>query len=801
MKHFFWALIFALLPYFSAAQVVTVLDFQSSLPLSNVRISGEDKSTSILTDAHGQADLSSLAGEEVLHFYLTGFGSEEFTREALGQQLYVVHLFPGAISLDQVVVVASRWSQDERETPAHVATITPRDIAIQNPQTAADLLGSSGQVFIQKSQQGGGSPMIRGFATNRVLIAVDGVRMNTAIFRSGNVQNVINLDPLAVEQTEVLFGPGSIMYGSDAIGGVMSFHTLTPTMAIGADPLVSGQGLMRVASANNELTTHFDVNVGWKKWAMVSSFSHNRFDDLKQGSYGPTDYLMPYVVQRQDSMDHVLVNDDPRRQIPSAYDQTNLMQKVRFRPNPHWNMVYAFHYSTTSDYGRYDRHSRTRNGLPRYAEWYYGPQEWLMNQVTINHDYKTAAYDHVVVRLAQQHFEESRIDRGLNNDMRSVRIERVGAWSASLDAEKELGASHKLFYGVEAVVNDVHSIGRDISVSTGRQSQGPSRYPQATWNSYAAFLRHQWRVAENVLLVGGVRYNQYQLDAQFDTVFYPLPFTTAAVNDGALTGSVGMVWTPDETWTFSLNGSTGFRAPNVDDMGKVFDSEPGAVVVPNPGLRAEYAYSGDLGIAKVFGKAVKLDVSGFYTLLQHAMVRRDFELDGRDSILYDGEMSKVQAIQNAAQASVYGVQAGVEVKLISGFGCKGRVNYQRGHEVLDDGSTSGLRHAAPLFASTHVTYQVKKLSLDVYGIFNDEVSFTELPQEEQGKTEIYALDDQGRPYAPMWYTLNFKAHYHINETFSLSGGVENITDQRYRPYSSGLSGAGRNVIMALRIQF
>src|SRR5690554_4055415 len=106
-----------------------------------------------------------------------------------------------------------------------------------------------------------------------------------------------------------------------------------------------------------------------------------------------------------------------------------------------------------------------------------------------------------------------------------------------------------------------------------------------------------------------------------------------------------------------MNASTAFRSPNVDDIGKVFDSEPGAVVIPNPELRAEYAYNAEIGMATVLWKAVKLDLTGYYTLLDHALVRRDFTLNGQDSILYDGELSQVQAVQNAAIARVYGVQA------------------------------------------------------------------------------------------------------------------------------------------------
>ena len=129
-------------------------------------------------------------------------------------------------TMDEVVLSANKWEQRVSEVPNHILKISRSTILQNNPQTTADLLQQAGPVFVQKSQLGGGSPMIRGFATNRVLLVVDGVRMNNAIYRSGNLQNVISIDPLALENAEVILGPGSVIYGSDAIGGVMDFHTL-----------------------------------------------------------------------------------------------------------------------------------------------------------------------------------------------------------------------------------------------------------------------------------------------------------------------------------------------------------------------------------------------------------------------------------------------------------------------------------------------------------------------------------------------------------------------------------------------
>jgi hemoglobin/transferrin/lactoferrin receptor protein len=251
----------------------------------------------------------------------------------------------------------------------------------------------------------------------------------------------------------------------------------------------------------------------------------------------------------------------------------------------------------------------------------------------------------------------------------------------------------------------------------------------------------------------------------------------------------------------SANLATAFRSPNVDDMGKVFDSEPGAVVVPNPDLEAEYAYSADLGVAKVFGDTVKIDLTGYYTSLENAMVRRNFALNGEEYILYDGVLSRVQAIQNAAVANVCGIQAGIELKLPAGFSFFSSLSSQDGEEELDDGSVSPSRHAAPWFGVSRLSYEDAKLSLQLYALYQGEFRHEDLAEEEKAKTEIYALDADGNTYAPGWHTLNFKAMYRLSDYWRVSAGIENLTDQRYRPYSSGISGPGRNFVLSFSAIF
>lgn len=799
MKHIL--LCFATTIYIVAnAQTITIKNTQNE-PLEMATISSHTPNLSVATNKDGKAEIAAFKGVQKIEIRMLGYETLKTSYQKLSDKNFNILLNELAFDIGGVVVSATKWEQNISDVPVKIERVDMKEATLQNPQTAADLLATSGKVFIQKSQQGGGSPMIRGFATNRLIYTVDGVRMNTAIFRGGNIQNVINLDNFSTEGLEVLFGPGSVMYGSDAIGGVMAYKTLTPQLSTDNKPNVQGSALFRFASANTEKTGHFDVNVGFKKWAMLTSISYSDFDDLKQGSKGPDEYIKPYHVQRIDSQDVVVTQRNSLLQVPTAYSQLNIMQKIRYTPTKHVDIQYGFHYSVTSSYGRYDRHNRMRNGLPRYAEWDYGPQKWMMNMLAVEYNKANIAFDKVAFRFAHQLFEESRIDRSLNNNERNTQAEKVNAYSANLDFTKKIKQKNTLFYGVEYVYNKVKSTGELTDISTNKIVEGPSRYPQSTWQSIGLYITDEYRLLPKLTLTAGLRYSHYVLNANFDTTFYPFPFTEAKITKGAVLGSLGLAYKPMSNFVIHANFGTGFRAPNVDDVGKVFDSEPGTVTVPNPNLKPEYAYNVDLGVTKIFANRIKIDITAYYTHLKNAMVRRDFTLNGNDSIMYDGTLSQIQAIQNAAKAYVWGVQAGVEIKLPLNFYIASDVNIQKGKEELDNGNLSPLRHAAPWFGVSRIKYKYKGLLLELNaqysgGFFNDQ-----LAEEEKGKTEIYAIDDIGRVYSPGWYTLNFKGSYQINKNFMVTAGVENLTDIRYRPYSSGISAAGRNFIVSAKAMF
>jgi hemoglobin/transferrin/lactoferrin receptor protein len=802
MKNFLLLCMIAL-AFVDYAQMITVKDKVTSDPLDFVSIGHVTSPNVILTNARGEANISSLKGKSSIQFRLYGYKTLTLDWSQIEELNFEVFLDASVFNIDEHVVSATKWRHPKRDLPQRITVISQKEVALMNPQTAADLLGSSGEVFIQKSQQGGGSPMIRGFATNRLLYSVDGVRMNTAIFRGGNIQNVISLDPFVMESTEVLFGPGSITYGSDAIGGVMSFNTLLPELSANDKELITGKAVARHSSANNEFTGHFDVNVGWKKWAILTSVSHNNYGDLRMGRHGPEDYLRPFYVQRQDSLDVVISNNDPLLQNPTGYKQMNLMQKVRFRPNEFWDVRYAFHYSETSEYGRYDRLIETAsNGLPRNAVWNYGPQIWMMNHLSINYNKGNIVFDHLSIDIAQQQFVESRIDRRFNHHRLRTQEETVNAYSINLDFDKKLG-KNVLSYGAEAILNQVLSNAWAVDIRNNNPIFVANRYPNSDWSTLGVFANYRHYLSEKLILQTGVRYSQFSIDADFSNhlAFFPFDFNRVQVSNGSVNGSLGLVYNPSDKWHISTNFSSAFRAPNVDDIGKIFDFSAGDIIVPNPNLSNEYAYNADFTISRIFKDFLKVDFTGFYTYLDNALVRREFSVNGQDSILYDGDLSKVYAIQNAAFGTVYGFNTGFEAKLGKGFSLRSRFNYQIGVEEMDDGSVSRSRHAAPWFGVTRVIYEKNRLNLQIYAMYSGEISAENMNEEERQKPFLYAQDENGELYSPAWYTLNFKAMYGINENFSVSAGVENLMDKRYRPYGSGLTAPGRNFMLSLMLRF
>lgn len=776
-----------LFPLSLIGQTLKLQDAQTQQPVSDALVWQSDVRD--YSDAAGQVALTEFSRGEPIMVQHPSYEEKLLTWAMLENSNFRVSLREKAVQTEEVVVSASRWAEPLTEVAAQVVRLSPETISDYQPQTTADLLSRSGKVYVQKSQLGGGSPMLRGFAANSVLLVVDGVRMNNAIFRGGNLQNIILLDANTLERAEVVLGPGSVLFGSDALGGVMHFRTQNPSAEAG----VSGDYLLRYATANHEKTAHAQVNYGLGKFGFLTAVTFSDFDDLRTGSWRPnypTFGIRPEYVIRRDGEDVIVPNEDENVQRFSGYQQLNLLQKIRWR-----NWQYSLQFSTSSDVPRYDRLIEYRNGAPRNAEWYYGPQNWLMHSLRYQHTRESLLWDEFRLRVAHQRVDEDRIDRRFQDVRRRRREEDVNVLSLNWDVQKTWSEKTRLFYGAEWVFNDVQSSGTRTDITTGISRPTATRYPeggsQLTNAAVYALLKHD--LTERWLLSVGGRFTMNWLEADFGTSdFYDFPFRQVSLQNQAPSGALGLSRKLKNYGQIWVQASTGFRAPNVDDVGKFFDSEPGNVVVPNPDLNPEHTLTTELGWRKTRGWW-RGEASVYYTWLRDAIVRRPFTFNGRDSIFYDGQQSAVSALVNAGRGYVWGWQASLEADLAPNLLLRGSLTYTDGRDQTED---IPLRHIPPLFGQLSLSYTREKLEFEVWGQAHTQKRFADLSPSEQNKTHLYTADG-----TPAWWTLNLRTEYRLAEPLVLRVSLENILDRHYRPFSSGISAPGRNLSVGVSGRF
>ena len=753
------------------------------------------------TDKNGKVNLDKFSRSDTLTIKQFGFKEEKLPKSKLKSTLIL--LYDNEL-LDEVVISASKFSQKFREVPKKVTQINRSMIEFTNPMTSADLLERGGYVYIQKSQLGGGSPMIRGLSTNRLVLSVDGVRLNNAIFRSGNIHNVISISPMNIENTEVIMGSASVLYGSDAIGGVMNFYTKKAKLSNDLNPNIQININSRYSSASNEKMYHIDFNYGLEKIAFLSSFSKSDFDDLTMGIHGPSEYLRPnYVAQNSAGDDVLLTNSKPRVQRNTGYSQTNFMQKVLYEPNENLSIDIGIHFSKTGNIPRYDRLIRTNEneGL-YYSEWYYGPQEWLLINSQLTYIPKeTKFYDELKFGSSFQKFSESRNSRRFSNGFLKSREEELDIFSLNLDFFKKISENSNITYGLQMIENKVGSFAKSINISDLSETPISTRYPDnSSLKSMGLYINYKTKIIEDVFFQSGVRYSLTELksDLSQNNIYYDFIYENTTLENGAFVGGIGLSWVRNiyNNWKFNIN--TAFRSPNIDDLAKVFDSEPGSVVVPNPDLKPERSFGLEFGGYFRTKNNIELDFSSYVTYLYNSFIRDDFTLsNGVSEIIYDGELSQIQALQNSSKSFIYGIEFGINMFLNKNFRMKSQHNLIAGYELDDLPFGMPVRHIPPNYGNFHLIYNNGDFTIDTYLNYNSKISFNNLAESERAKPYMYALDENGNPYSPSWMTFNVRSKYSFSKMLNINFTVENITNKLYRPYSSGISAPGLNFIFSL----
>lgn len=703
--------------------------------------------------------------------------------------------------LDEVVISASRWPEPARDVPQQVVRLKSAQIELRNPQTAADALAQTGQVYIQKSQQGGGSPMLRGFTANGILLVMDGIRMNNAIFRGGNLQSSILADPNLLSGIEVLYGAGSVLYGSDALGGVVNFSTVQTQYS---DSLrIGGTALVRYATANEERAVHASIRLSAPRWTGFVGLTVTEFRDLRMGRWrSPYDSsfgLRRTVVVTENGQDRIEPNANPHIQLGSGYTQYNGLLKLGYKISPRADLHYTTYATTSSNIARYDR-LNPPNGANTFAEWYYGPQFWMLHSLQLNL-HQGVIYDDARITIAYQDYNESRHDRRFGNANRRDQYERVDVYTLNADFRRKLASRHELYYGLEAWYNDVKSDARRVNIRTGGNTAAATRYPDGGSEvaSGAVYTQYVGKFLPGVTLVAGGRGTWYRLESRFaDKAFFPFPYDVATLETGSVNGMLGLVAEPLTGVRLAGNLSTGFRAPNVDDVGKVFDSRPGnaatgevgLLVVPNPDLNPERTTTIDAS-AEYRTSDFRIGGTVYYTWLSDALEQRPFTLNGQGIVDFGQGPSQVQAVQNVSTAYIWGISGEAEAFLNTHLRLHTTLSYNHGRDEFG----IPLKAVPPLFGRSSLHGRFKRFQAEANVLYQGWMRVRDLDPNDNAESIQAGLG------TPSWWTLNLYTRTQLPWGLELGLSVENIADRHYRTYESGISAAGRNVIASLRKTF
>lgn len=781
-------------------------------PIEGVEVISILTHKTVITNEKGGFNLNEFSNNDTVYFFNENYLPVSLPikniKTILNYQILMQYQSIFLEGVDATVTVRNKKSQFTKR-PIKLDVLNGEKIHRVGVQTAADVLEQASGVQVQKSQPGGGSPIIRGMEANKVLLVIDGVRMNNAIYRGGHLQNSITLDNNILQQVDISYGPGSVNYGSDALGGVIHYYTKSPYNKEDTTLHLLGNITTSYASGNNGFTTHGDISINKNKWGSLTSISYKKIGDLKMGTnrlHGYEDWGKVYdkriSVNEYDSM---IVNTDTNTQLNTGYEQLDLLQKIVYSPNKNLIFTLNTQYSNSSNINRYDQLTKYDGDDFKYAEWYYGPQSRFLTAFTANFKQRNRFFDNASIIASFQKIEESRVTRKFNNLNRIERIEEVKVGALNFDFSKEIKSKTNLSYGMEVTHNIVNSNAISTNIQTNENVSESTRYPDnGSTMSTGAIYANITQSHNKFLWTFGNRFTLTSLDANFkDTSFIQLPFDNISANSEAFSSSLGLVFTPTNSWKINTNFSSGFRTPNIDDFGKVFEKDD-YVVIPNNDIKPEFAYTAELGTSKSFSKIyiekdssktnlnfATISATGFYTLLDNLIAKADYTLNGNDSILYEGEMKKVQANQNFDEGIIYGVSGGINLLFSKQLKFNYTINYTIGKVTS---TNEPMAHIPPLFGRTGLAFDQPKWGVEFYSVYNGWKKIADYDQNGNDNDDEATIDG-----TPSWYTLNIRGNYQFNSKLSIQGGIQNIMNIHYKTFSSGTSSMGRSLNVAFRM--
>lgn len=644
--------------------------------------------------------------------------------------------------LSEVVVTAQRKQQQNLLVPFSVDILSQQSITELNPRTTPEALMAMNGVFVQKTNHGGGSPFVRGVTGNQTLILVDGIRLNNSTFRYGPNQYLNTIDPCTIKRIEVAKGTGSVQYGTDAIGGVVHVITREPQFTT-SRPATNGRILAKYMTGNMEKTIRGEVIHSGNKAALLAGITKRDFGDLIGG-------------------------DTTGRQSPSGYEEWSVDIKAKFLLREKIQLVIANQFLRQGHVPVYHKVKLENFGLNEMD-----PQQRLLSYGRLIIQGNSALLKETAVTISFQQGIEGRSSQKNGSNLLRKERDQTSTVGITADILSEFNKVWTANSGAEVYLDKVGSTRKDITTTTGATVSKRGLYPdRSEYRNYSLYSLHHFRYRSWVL-DAGLRFNTFDIHITDTTL------GTVNITPAALVGNAALLFTISREQTVYASFSSGYRAPNVDDMGTLgivdFRYE-----VPAANLRPEKSQHTELGY-KFQGKKFNGTIAAYYMHLNNLITR----------IKVEGEMIsgyQVYKKENTEFAYIKGIETGFNWQLSRQFIFSGGASYTYGQNLSRH---EPLRRIPPLNGRLMTTWRTAKWMGAAEWQFATKQS--RLAQVDKEDNRIPAGGTPG------WNIINIYGGYKLDK-IQFSTGVQNMLNKDYRTHGSGINGVGRSAWITISIK-
>lgn len=657
-----------------------------------------------------------------------------------------IQLQPVSFQLNNsIIVTASKKELVSFESPDAVSVLSSDDIKNNAPRSMAEaLIGVSG-IWMQKTNHGGGSPFVRGLTGNQNLLLINGIRLNNATFRYGPNQYFNTIDIFSVNRVEVIRGKGSVLYGSDALGGVINVITNTPQYYSGK-PKLSGKGRVKFINKEMEKSGAGELSYHSKNLAILGNVNYKKFGDIYAG--GSLGF-----------------------ERPSGYNENGINLKAKLRLDENWQVTSAFQYLVQNEVPRFDQ--VVQRGYKLYL---YDPQIHRLGYIKTEYFGRNQIFRKINFTVSNQLSDETRKFQKENSVIFTMENDVVKTNGLNVEINSEFNKNWEVVSGLEYYSDKVFSSKTESDTETGTTTNKRGLYPDnSDMNNLGVFSQHTVKIEKFQLNFGG-RFNTFKIHSVDEE------FGEVKLTPNSLVGNLDVQYFTSPNQQFILSAHSAFRAPNINDI-STFGLFDYGIEIPSTNLSPEKTFTVEGGYKKSIER-ISLALSVFNTRLKNQIVRVESTYKGSE--FFNGD--RVYKKENVSKSNISGFELESGFKFNPQFSLINNLTWLYGKDLENK---EPMRRIPPFNGKMALQYSKSKLFAETEVLFA-----TKQTRLSSGDIDDHRIPDGG---TPGWIITNLKLSYSWRK-IALNTGLQNLFNKEYRIHGSGVDGFGRSFWMALQFE-